>query len=262
MHLLVIDQSNLRGNLLATRLGEAGFRPNVVRTLTDAFASPSRDTVRAVLVDQGRQCGPAADLVRPMREHGFAQPLIVLSDRDDWREKVECLDAGADDFLVKPLRSEEVAARLRAVIRRSAGIASNRIYQYGIDLDLKQQCAWKGGDCLGLSRNEFRLLRLFVLSQGRPVTREDIRGALWGNAFTVTENAIEVQVARLRRKLGEGSIKTLRGLGYSLMDPKSEQAPLPERSQCRKGDCSTGDCEDTAEKPGGDAFGADSALYI
>ncbi|MEJ6012030.1 response regulator transcription factor [Novosphingobium aquae] len=221
MQLLVIDRSNARGGLLASRLSNVGFRPNVVRSLAEALQASNRDGATAVLVDQGRQMESCVDLIRPLREGGIVQPLVILSERDDWREKVDCLDAGADDFLVKPIRSEEVAARLRAVVRRGAGISSNRLLQYGIDLDLKQRCAWKSGECLNLSRSEFRLLRLFFLSPGQPVTRNTIRNALWREQDSITENAIEVLVTRLRKKLGSSSIRSIRGQGYTMTAPEN-----------------------------------------
>lgn len=241
MRLLVIDKSISAGNILTRRLMGVGFRPVVVRSLAEALTNSVRETASAVLIDHGRKASSAAETVRPLRESGMSQPLVVLSERDDWREKVDCLDAGADDFLVKPVRSEEVAARLRSAIRRCAGIVTNRLGFGDLDLDLKQQCAWKSGECLNLTRNEFRLLRLFMIAPERAVTRNEIQSSLWNERSKVSENAIEVQVARLRKKLGQERIHTVRGIGYRIAGPGSgnEGPPAEQNAPCFK----TASCE-------------------
>lgn len=216
MQLLLIDGAQGSGELLAQRLAPAGFKARLASSVNGALGNGENDNFMAVLIDHGRSAPPAAEVVAPLRSAGIDQPLLVLSARDDWREKVACLDAGADDFLVKPVRSEEVAARLRALIRRNAGASTDRIISGDIDLDLRRQCAWKGGHCLDLTRNEFRLLRLFLFGPNQVLRKAQIRDALWGTATDVSDNAIEVQVARLRRKLGPASIQTLRGLGYRM----------------------------------------------
>ncbi len=234
MQLLLIDRIRENGELLGKRLGAVGFRARHCETVREALNCSDKDAFAAVLVDHGRQIEAPASLVEPLRSGGITQPLLVLSARDEWREKVACLDAGADDFLVKPVRSEEIAARLRALIRRSAGAPTDRIVFGDIDLDLRMECAWKAGTCLNLTRNEFRLMRLLLLSPERALDKDRIRQTLWGLDATVSNNAIEVQVARLRRKLGEGSIQTSRGQGYRLVaaDKPVDDDEVPPRSRC------------------------------
>ncbi|WP_310533466.1 response regulator transcription factor [Novosphingobium sp.] len=248
MRLLVIDKSISAGNILTRGLIGVGFRPIVVRSVAEALINSARESATAVLIDHGRMASSPAEAVRPLRESGINLPLVVLSERDDWREKVDCLDAGADDFLVKPVRSEEVAARLRSAIRRSAGIVTNRLGFGDIDLDLKQQCAWKSGECLNLTRNEFRLLRLFMIASERAVTRNEIQGSLWNDRNKVSDNAIEVQVARLRKKLGQERIHTVRGIGYRLAGPgSSNQRPSSEKNApCLK--TASCDCLDSSSE--------------
>jgi two-component system OmpR family response regulator len=142
--------------------------------------------------------------------------MIVLSPRSNWRDKVDTLDAGADDYAIKPIHSEEVAARLRAVIRRSSGLASDRVLFGGLDLDLKARCGWFHGRCLNLSRSEFRLLRLLVLADCQPVSREEVVAALGNDGSGMSRNAVEVLISRLRQKLGGELIRTVRGVGYAL----------------------------------------------
>lgn len=235
MQLLLIDGARENGELLARRLAASGFRASVVENEQEALARSGARDFRAILVDRGRRPEPAAQAITPLRLGGMMQPMLVISARDDWREKVECLDAGADDFVVKPIRSEEVAARLRALIRRGAGAATDRIVHGDIDLDLKQQCAWKAGECLNLTRNEFRLLRLFLFGPDQVLGKDQIRDALWGQGAALSDNAIEVQIARLRRKLGEASIQTMRGLGYRITTKAPADGVIAPRRPCCAG---------------------------
>lgn len=243
MKLLVIDEGNGSGALLYERLGESGFRPKVVRGLVKALSSGLGTNASAVLFDHGRPDQSAAASVRPLRESGLKLPLVVLSGRDDWREKVDCLDAGADDFVVKPVRSEEVAARLRAVIRRRVGVVSDRLSVGDIDLDIKAKCGWKAGTCLDLTANEFRLLRLFMLAPEQRVTREQILAAIWGSSRSVTANAVDVQVARLRKKLGEDALRPVRGVGYALI--AGEHQEQRKRDYDPEACCKANGCEES-----------------
>lgn len=233
MQLLLIDGAQGNGELLAQRLSAFGFRPRLVTNEVEALDSFKRNDFHAVLLDHGRRAESTALAIASLRLGGMTQPILVISARDDWREKVDCLDAGADDFVVKPVRSEEIAARLRALIRRCAGVTTGRIIHGDIDLDLKQQCAWKAGKCLNLTRNEFRLLRLFLLGPDQVLGKNQIRDAMRGPGAALSDNAIEVQVARLRRKLGEASILTLRGLGYRILAEGSNDGAIASRNPCR-----------------------------
>ena len=157
-------------------------------------------------------------------------PLIVLSAAGDWRAKVECLDAGADDYLVKPVRSEEVAARVRAVVRRALGNTTNRFMVGDFVFDLSSKCAWLGERCLDLTSTEFRLLRLFLMRPEDVHSHEEIHEALHRGGSHCSPNAVEVQIARLRRKIGKAMIQTVRGMGYryagEIESPTSSQATL------------------------------------
>lgn len=231
MNLLIIDHGGAGTDLLAQRLHAAGFRPHIVPSASAAIASRLRDSAVALLVDQGIEAPPAPSLIAPLRRGGLHQPLLVLSARDDWRERVASFDAGADDFLVKPVHSEEVNARLRAVIRRAIGASTDRIVSGDLDVDLKRQCAWRAGHCLDLTRNEFRLLRLLLLAPEGLVSKEEIAAAVWPDEAGRRDNAIEVLVGRLRAKLGADRVRTVRGLGYGLTGHEEPGAPQ-RRSEC------------------------------
>lgn len=223
MNLLLIDQESPGAEALAQRLSAAGFRPEVVSSVPtnlqgDLLASPV-----AVLLDQGAKAAPAQLLISEMRRSGINLPLVVLSARDDWRERVASFEAGADDFLIKPVHAEEVAARLRAAIRRTLGASSDRLVLGPLEIDLKGQCAWLDGRCLDLTRNEYRLLHLLTKTmQEGAVSREVIARKVWPERNALSQNAIEVLVARLRAKLGANHIQTLRGMGYRLVIPAGE----------------------------------------
>lgn len=232
MRLLLIDQASTGADLLARKLGGLGFRPLVLRSAQEALSSRLRDGAAALVLDQGLEAPPAAQSVTQLRRGGLEQPLLVLSARDDWRERVASFDAGADDFLLKPVHSEEVHARLRAVIRRSVGASTDRLVLGDLDIDLKGQCAWRAGQCLNLTRNEFRLLRLLLLAPGNQASKAEIARAVWPEHSEPRDNVIEVLVGRLRGKLGTDRIHTVRGLGYRFAVPAASQDESSPHADC------------------------------
>lgn len=235
MQLLLIDDGNRGPSLLAHRLTTAGFRARRVSSVAQSLASGAMEGAAAVVIDQQTESGSSAQAIEQMRTAGMRQPVIVLTARDDWRERVSCIEAGADDVLVKPVHSEEVAARLRAIVRRAAGSSSDRIVLGNLELDLKARCAWRGGVCLDLTRSEFWLLRMFLLAPERTASKQEIAGVLWPDNPDVSWNAIEVQMARLRRKVGQNRIKTVRGLGYRIVELDADEPGPATRAPCRKG---------------------------
>jgi two-component system OmpR family response regulator len=214
MRLLLIDPSNSQSAWLGQRLADHGFRPCTARSPLQVIREGLAEHVEAVLVELGASLHSGANFIRPLRSAGITKPIMVLSDQGDWRERVAAFDAGADDYVVKPVRTEEVAARLRALIRRSGGKATDRIVAGDIELDLKQLTAWRSGQCLDLTRNEFRLLRLFMIAPDRTISHSDIQQGLHSDQTECSRNATEVQIARLRRKVGHDRIRTVRNVGY------------------------------------------------
>lgn len=238
MRFLLIGSDRTQSGWLAEKMEGIGFVARLAQSSEQALANGMADDAAAVLLDSGLSASASAPVVRQLRQGGVEQPLIVLSARGDWRDKVECLDAGADDFLLKPVRSEEIAARLRALIRRGAGKGSNHIRHGGLDLDLQARCAWLDGSCLNLTRNEFRLLRLFMLHPQSILSHSDLLDQLNPGGARPSINAAEVQIARLRRKIGAGLIRTVRGVGYRF-DPTAVETgvELGELEPCRSGRC-------------------------
>lgn len=230
----MIDADETSAGWLAERLARCGFIPIRSASLHQALRENALAGVKAVIASVGAREGEGAAIARSLRQLGHDRPLMILSARDDWREAIECLDAGADDHLVKPVRSELVAARLRSIIRRDAGNATDKIVLNDLELDLKARCAWLEGKCLNLTRNEFRLLRLLMLEPDRVMTHEHIHRQLGAEDSKISQNAIEVQVARLRRKIGRNRIRTIRGAGYKFVpDGYGRKEQAHEREPCR-----------------------------
>ncbi len=227
MQLLVIDHDNASYDWLAQRLQSAGFVVNRARSPGEALNSPSRCGAIALILDLGTASADDGNrAIKGLRTKGLDQPLLVLSATEDWRAKIELLDAGADDVLPKPARTEEIAARLRAIIRRGTGRASSRFDIGPISLDIQRRCAWLNGRCLELSRLEYRLLQLFALYPDRTMSHAEIRHHLGPDGERTNNNATEVLIARLRQKIGKNYIRTVRGLGYRFeLDCETESVP-------------------------------------
>ncbi len=217
MQLLLIEDWRNPADWLADHLDHSGFVVSRVGSAREALENCVARTAEAIVVDLGSNRTDSQDSVHRLRDGGLDQPLLILSPHSNWREKVDCLNLGADDFLAKPIRAEEVTARLRAIIRRFAGCATDRMRAGDTELDLKARSAWIAGEPLDLTRNEFRLLRLFVMRPDRFLSSEELLGQLYDRRQDRGTNSVEVQVARLRRKIGKDRIQTLRGVGYRLV---------------------------------------------
>lgn len=233
MQLLLIDGDNASSEWLASRLVDRGFSPRTVASIDHAHREGLFDHVSAILIGVGSPGTKGSYVARAVRAAGIGLPLILLSTSDDWRDAIESLDSGADDYLVKPVRSEEVAARLRAIIRRGTGNPTDTIMLGNLELDLKSRCAWLSGHCLNLTGSEFRLLRLFMLAPNRVMTHREIHQQLNPEKKDFSHNAIEVQIARLRRKVGRNLIRTVRRVGYSFRpETPSDAFRANERDPC------------------------------
>lgn len=225
MKIVMIDSGGPQPTLLADRLGEGGFHPMRHASVQDALHAPVADDVAALVILVEPDMAAPAGLVQRIRAGGIIQPLMVLTSRCDWRQRVETLDAGADDFLVMPYRSEEVAARLRAMIRRAAGASATRIRVGDFECDLKARRIWLNEEALDLTRNEQRLLQGFLLRSDFVLSRDQIAGMLYRDDLTSrSDNAVEVYISRLRRKISHERIRTIRGLGYHVQVSEPRQA--------------------------------------
>lgn len=214
MRILLVEDDLEIARRLVSRLTSAGF---VVEHSTDAEAAldwPDPSGFSALVVDLGLPGLSGVEFVERWRERGLTTPILILSARGSWQEKVEGLNAGGDDYVVKPVRAEELIARLHALMRRASGHTGARISAGEVTLDPAAKAAWLGEDQLDLTQMEYRLLHMFVLRAGHILAQSDILDHLYPMASERDLNTIEVHVGRLRRKVGRAAITTVRGLGY------------------------------------------------
>jgi two-component system OmpR family response regulator len=150
------------------------------------------------------------------REQEIRTPILVLTARDSWREKVTGLRAGADDYLAKPFQTEELLARVEALVRRSKGHSASLVKFGELEVDLSRKTLSRGGTAIALTAHEFRTVAYLALNMGRVISQSELTGHLYEQEFERDSNVIEVTVARLRKKVGPGVILTRRGLGYTI----------------------------------------------
>ncbi len=213
--LLVEDDAELAARLMR-RLGSAGFAVDRAGDGLTALDWPDLAAHSAIILDLGLPGIDGLSLLRQWRERGIMVPVIILTARGNWQEKVAGLNAGADDFVVKPVHSEELVARLHAQIRRHEDHGAPRLRAGDVELDPVARAASRAGAPLALSAREYRLLELFMRRPGHVLSQADLLERLYPLAAERDWNTLEVQVSRLRRKLGPGAITTVRGLGYRL----------------------------------------------
>lgn len=216
MRLLLIEDDARLANRLAARLADDGMVVEHADSAERALSFRSFDTLAALIVDIGLPGIDGVAFIRRIRAMGIAIPILVLSARGNWEEKVEGLNAGADDYVVKPVRAEELIARLQALLRRAAGQSGECLAAGGIELDLRQKAARIDGETIDLTQTEFRLLQMFLLRPSQVLSQSEILDQLYSATDGRDANTIEVNIARLRRKIGKDAIRTVRGLGYRL----------------------------------------------
>jgi DNA-binding response OmpR family regulator len=216
--LVVEDEPGIARDLLRA-LGAAGFAVEHVADGDTAWQRGGVEPFDAAVLDLGLPRIDGLSLIRRWRAEGVGFPILVLSARGAWTTRVEAIDAGADDFLVKPFAIEELLARLRAVLRRAAGAASNSVVVGELVLDLRTRRLTRAGQPVELTPLEFRLLAYLMHHAGRAVHQTELTEHLYANEADRGDNAIEALVARLRRKVGADAIRTRRGHGYVIGGP-------------------------------------------
>lgn len=214
MRVLLVEDDEQLSVRMAERLREAGFAVDIAGTREQAEDWPDMAMIAAVVLDLGLPDGTGLDLLRYWRARRVACPILILTARGAWQDKVEGLNLGADDFVVKPVRSEELIARIHALLRRRTGTRSTALEADGLRLDPVSGEVACAGAPLALSKQEFRLLHLFLRNPGRVLSQADIVEHIYDLNTQRDLNAVEVLVSRLRRKIGADRIRTLRGLGY------------------------------------------------
>jgi two-component system OmpR family response regulator/two-component system response regulator QseB len=213
---LVVEDDPLLGDALRVGLGQAGFAADWVQDGRTAWVALRTNPFAAVVLDLGLPALSGLDVLRRLRAERNAVPVLILTARDAIPDRIAGLDAGADDYLVKPVDLGELAARLRALVRRAAGQASPMLTLGALSLDPAAHTVTFRGRAVELSAREFALLHELARSAGRVLSREQLEQRLYPRGEEIGSNAIEVQVHHLRRKLAPEVVVTVRGVGYML----------------------------------------------
>ena len=219
MRVLVVEDEPIIAAQLARALHAAGYVVDVVHNGVDAHSQgdDKNQPFDAVVLDLGLPQMDGLTVLKKWRDAGRRMPVLILTARDNWHEKVAGIDAGADDYLTKPFHMEELLARLRALIRRAGGHASAELVCGDIVLDTRHSRVTVGGQVLTLTSHEYRVLDYLMHHPQQVVSRSDLIEHIYAQDFDRDSNTVEVFIARLRKKLPEGSIETVRGLGYRLV---------------------------------------------
>ncbi len=214
MRVLLVDDDRMLGDGVQAGLAAAGFVVDWVRDGEAALAALAGEGFAAVLLDLGLPRRDGLSVLASLRGAGNALPVMILTARDQISDKVRGLDLGADDYMVKPFDLDELAARLRALVRRASGRADACLRHGELVIDPAARTVMLRGEAVSLTSREFDLLRVLLDAAGRVLTRRVLEEQLyaWGDA--VESNALEVHIHHLRRKLGSDLIRTVRGVGY------------------------------------------------
>jgi two-component system OmpR family response regulator/two-component system response regulator QseB len=222
MRVLIVEDDPLLGDALATGLKQRGFEADWVPDGRDAQAAIRVEPFAAVVLDLGLPGLGGLELLRSERARGNKVPVLILTARDAVQDRITGLDGGADDYVVKPTDLDELAARLRALVRRSKGESAPILRVGQVVLDPAARMVTRDGDVIDLQPREFTLLQELMLNAGRVLSREQLEERLYRWGEEVESNAVEVHVHHLRRKLGTDVVKTIRGVGY--MIPRGDHA--------------------------------------
>jgi len=216
--LIVEDEPNLRQQLQNTLEG-AGYAVDTAGDGEEGLFLGETENYDAIVLDLGLPEIDGLTVLDRWRKQGKTTPVLVLTARDSWSDKVAGPDAGADDYVAKPFQTEELIARLRALIRRASGNASSELIAGDVRLDTRSGKVTLAGDPVKLTAQEYKLLSYLLHHKGKIVSRTELIEHIYDQDFDRDSNTIEVFVTRLRKKLGQDVITTIRGLGYSLDDP-------------------------------------------
>jgi two-component system, OmpR family, response regulator len=219
MRLLIVEDEPSLGIQLKTALEGAGYAVDLATDGEDGHYLGSTENYDAIILDLGLPEIDGLTVLGRWRKEGKITPVLVLSARDSWSDKATGLDAGADDYLAKPFQTQELIARLRALIRRASGNASSELIAGDVRLDTRSGRVTLAGEPIKMTAQEYKLLSYLIHHKGKVVSRTELIEHIYDQDFDRDSNTIEVFITRIRKKLGPDVITTIRGLGYSLEEP-------------------------------------------
>ncbi|AIL72184.1 DNA-binding response regulator [Vibrio vulnificus] len=214
MRLLLIEDDTLLGQSMVTSLSRHGYTVDWLEKGSGVTSALKTEDFTAVILDLTLPDIDGLDVLRNIRSAGFSLPVVILTARDDIKDRVQGLDRGADDYLGKPFALEELLARLRVVIRRQSGSATEVIEVGELSLSLSEQSIRYQEAVLKLTRNEFKILAALITNAGRVMSKDQLQQSLHGWDDSASDNAIEVHIHNLRKKAPNVPIKNIRGVGY------------------------------------------------
>jgi two-component system response regulator PhoP len=224
MRILLVEDDRSLNRSLSAQLAEAGYKVDTALDGREGLYMAQEYAVDLAVIDLGLPELSGLDVIRGLRRAGKDYPVLVLTARDRWQDKVEALKLGADDYVVKPFHVEELIARVDALLRRAGGWAQSELVCGNIVLDTRTQEVMRDGEPIELTSFEYQLLEYLMMHAGEVLSKTQITEALYDQDFERDSNVIEVFIGRLRRKLDpDGSLKpieTLRGRGYRMAAPR------------------------------------------
>jgi DNA-binding response OmpR family regulator len=214
--ILIAEDEPGMASFLDKGLASRGYATKVVADGAAAIAVGSDENFDLLILDLGLPDIDGLSVLRELRRRGERLPVLILTARDDLRDKVEGLDAGAADYVTKPFRLEELLARVRVQLRDGRATEPTVLEVSGITLDIRTRKAMVSGELVDLTAREFTMLETLMSHPGQVLSREQLLAHVWGYDYDPGSNVVEVYVRYLRRKLGEDAIETVRGMGYRL----------------------------------------------
>jgi two-component system, OmpR family, response regulator QseB len=214
VRILLVEDDDMLGEAVRDGLRQEGYVVDWVQDGGAALAALSTSSPGALVLDLGLPTGGGISVLRWLRQNGRTTPVIIVTARDRVTDRIAGLDAGADDYLIKPFDIDELCARLRAITRRTDGSAETTLTAGEVVLDLRQRLVTYRGEPAGLTAREYAVVELLMRRAGCLVTRTEIEEELYGFEDSIASNAIEVHIHNLRRKLGQRFITNLKGRGY------------------------------------------------
>lgn len=214
MRLLIVEDDSALAAELVNAARNEGYVVDVASDGEDASFKGESGEYDAIILDLGLPVLDGMSVLRNWREQGLTTPVLILTARGTWRDKVGGLKSGADDYLTKPFETEELLARLEALIRRAYGHGASQLKVNDLELDLARKSVQRGGQAIALTPNEYRALAYLALNRGKVISKTELTQHLYDEDFDRDSNVIEATLARLRKKIGAGVVETRRGHGY------------------------------------------------